>query len=286
MMPFVVALDPKLYPKLSGLFFSKDKSGKETWGKLSGDYVLVNKNYWATALGVKPGDRIKLSGKDGRSATFEVLGYFDAFLIGSRRSTGAIVMSQENAERYLGITEDYDVLVKLKGDADKATAFTGIRNLVRGTQFKVVSNKQISKQVDKLMAGPQAFLYLLFGITVFVGLIGVVNTIAIGVLERRREIGLIKAVGGTRKHVKSMIMLESILISLVGAILGIALSTGIAILFIRAIYANDFMPSLFVFPVSTTLILLMAVVLVSIIGVLVPIRFANRITPIEALRFE
>ncbi len=279
------ALDPDIYPQLSNLFFNKSVDNKQIWKKLHGKYILVQ-GPWAKAIGLKSGDKVKLTGKGGRSTEFEVLATYATFLVGSNRMGGGFVVSQENAEKYLDINKDADTLIKLKAGAGKTEVTTRIKQLIKGTSLEVKTDKQISEMVDKLMAGPQSIMYALFGIVVFVSLLGVVNMIAIGVLERRHEIGLVKAVGGTSKQIRLSIAMETVLVSFVGAILGIVLSTGVAAFFFKAIYDNDTLPHAFTFPTGATVFLLTAVILVSLMGALIPMHMANRVTPVEAIRFE
>ncbi len=292
--PGINAVDPKLYPKLSSLFFPKGVDGNRVWRQLHGKYVLANRN-WAQTLRLKPGDRVRLVGKGGKSEEFEILALCDTFLVGTRHwEVGSLFISQENAKKYLNLNEDSDMLVKLKKGSDKAVAIAKIKQLIKGTQLEVKTHKQIADMVDKLMAEPMLFPSLTFNIAVLASLLGLINTIAIGVLERRREIGLIKAIGGTRGQVRLTIALEAVLTSLAGTIFGVLIGTGIAVILFKSISAaNDIKPTFFYFPVIVTSFPLMAtvalfvmVIIVSIIGALIPVRLANKITPVEALRFE
>jgi len=283
--PVICALNPTQFPKVSNLFFLKDKDSKRVWDEFHGKYVMVNKN-WAKLADLKPGDKIKLTGKDGGEAEFQILTYADAFFLGARRSMGSIFMSQANAEQYLGIIEDYDVLIKLKSGADKKAVKSKIGHLIKGGRLETRTSEQILDWAANLDKGPQAFFYLIFGVTVFVSLLGVINTAAMSVLERLREIGLVKAVGGTRRQIKLMIMLETTLIAVFGAVLGSALGTAASALFNSAIHAEDFIPTPFVFPTITIVLVLLAVVVVSAIGSSIPVRLANKVTPVEALKAE
>ncbi|HZD59724.1 MAG TPA: FtsX-like permease family protein, partial [Anaerolineae bacterium] len=185
-------------------------------------------------------------------------------------------------------------LVKLKKGTDKAVAIAKVKQLIKGTQLEVRTHKQIADTMDRFMAAPMLFPSLTFNIAVLVSLLGLINTIAIGVLERRREIGLIKAIGGTRGQVRLTITLEAVLTSLVGTIFGVLIGTGIAVILFKSISAiNDIKPTFFSFPVivtsfpvTTTAVLFVMVIIVSIIGALIPVRLANKVTPVEALRFE
>lgn len=281
----ITAIDTERFPQLSGVFFPNDTKDERIWSRLDDNHVLIGKD-WAKTMRLEPGFIIKLLNEEGNPVEFEWISYFEAFLIGGNRGVGGIIMSQQAAERYLGISEDSEVLIKLKDGADKAAVLKKIKQMVKDTQFRVLTNTQITGEVNKLMEGPRSFFYLILGIAVLVSLLGVVNTMALGVLERRREIGLIKAVGGTGRQVRLAIILETILTSLTGTVLGILLSVGISVAFFVVIYRETLVPLPYTIPTTETLLLLFLVVAVSMMGATFPVRLANKVTPVEALRAE
>ncbi|MFN8148628.1 MAG: FtsX-like permease family protein [Candidatus Nanopelagicales bacterium] len=79
--------------------------------------------------------------------------------------------------------------------------------------------EQINSQFDRVFG----FIYALLALAVIVAFLGIVNTLALSVHERRREVGLLRAVGTSRPQVRRMVVLEAVLISLFGAALGVAL---------------------------------------------------------------
>ena len=79
--------------------------------------------------------------------------------------------------------------------------------------------QSIRDQVNQLLY----LIYALLGLAVVIAILGIVNTLALSVIERTREIGLLRAVGTTRKQLRRMIRLESVVISVYGALLGVVL---------------------------------------------------------------
>ena len=77
-------------------------------------------------------------------------------------------------------------------------------------------------------------IYALLGLAVIIAILGIVNTLALSVIERTREIGLLRAVGLSRRQLRRMVRLESVTIAVVGALLGVALGIGFGVVLQRS----------------------------------------------------
>jgi putative ABC transport system permease protein len=89
----------------------------------------------------------------------------------------------------------------------------------------------VAKQIDSLLG----LLYGLLGLAIVIAVLGIINTLALSVVERRREIGMLRAVGMRRGQVRRTIYLESALIALFGAIVGVVLGLTFGALFVRTL---------------------------------------------------
>ncbi|HEX9530524.1 MAG TPA: ABC transporter permease [Acidimicrobiales bacterium] len=142
-----------------------------------------------------------------------------------------------------------------------------------GAQFK---NQQKGQLDTALLA-----VYLLLALSILIALIGVVNTLALSVMERTREIGLLRGIGMQRRQTKRMIRGEAVVVSLIGAVLGLALGVGLGAAVVRAIGTGTI--STIVVPVSTIVVV---VVLTGIFGVVaswLPARRAARLDVLQAI---
>jgi putative ABC transport system permease protein len=124
-------------------------------------------------------------------------------------------------------------------------------------------------------------LYVLLALSVIVSLFGIVNTLVLSVFERTREIGMLRAVGTTRWQIRSMITLESVVTSLMGAAIGIILGIVLATLLILRV---DFL--VLSFPIGTLLLFAVAAIIVGLIAAILPARRAARLNVLEALQYE
>jgi putative ABC transport system permease protein len=124
-------------------------------------------------------------------------------------------------------------------------------------------------------------LYVLLALSVIVSLFGIVNTLVLTVFERTRELGMLRAIGMTRRQVRRMIRYESVITALIGATLGIVLGVVLAGLLVARIDFIDFS-----IPVGQLVVFAIAAILVGIIAAIFPARRAARLNPLEALQYE
>jgi putative ABC transport system permease protein len=146
--------------------------------------------------------------------------------------------------------------------------------------FTVVSPEFINNQVDSIMGMVTAFLGGIAGISLLIGGIGISNTMFMSVLERRKEIGVLKSLGATEEEIKYLFSVESAMIGVFGGVVGITF--GWLVLVVISAIAN--------FPASFTPIIgFGALAFSAIIGVVagyIPAGQAAKLDPIEALRYE
>ena len=124
-------------------------------------------------------------------------------------------------------------------------------------------------------------LYVLLALSVVVSLFGIVNTLVLTVFERTRELGMLRAIGMTRRQVRRMIRYESVITALIGAVLGIILGIVLAGLLVWRVDFIDFSV-----PTGQLIIFAIAAIIVGIIAAIFPARRAARLNPLQALQYE
>jgi putative ABC transport system permease protein len=131
------------------------------------------------------------------------------------------------------------------------------------------------------------FLAAIASISLVVGGIGIMNIMLVAVTERTREIGLRKAVGATDKDILEQFLIESVLLTLVGGIIGVAIGAsvvGLVYLIISTFFSS--LGWLFAFPISAVILSLVVSGMAGIAFGIYPARQAARKNPIDALRYE
>jgi putative ABC transport system permease protein len=128
-----------------------------------------------------------------------------------------------------------------------------------------------------------SILYALLALSVIVSLFGIVNTLVLTVFERTRELGMLRAVGMTRRQVRRMIRHESIITALIGAVLGIGVGLFLSALVTQALASDGVSFSL---PVGTLLVFVLVALVAGVLAAILPARRAARLNVLAALQYE
>jgi len=143
-----------------------------------------------------------------------------------------------------------------------------------------------AKAIDTQSSGMNTLLamfYVLLGLSVVVSVFGIVNTLALAVFERTRELGMLRAIGMTRRQARRMIRHESVTISLIGAAIGIPVGVFLAAMVTSALDRYDIVFSL---PVVSLVAFTLATVVAGMLAAILPARRASRLNVLEALQYE
>lgn len=126
-------------------------------------------------------------------------------------------------------------------------------------------------------------LYVLLALSVLISLFGMVNTLALSVFERTRELGLLRAIGMTRRQVRRMVRHESVITALIGAALGLPLGILLALLVTRALAQFELQ---FAIPAISLAVFVAVAVVAGVLAAVLPARRAARLRVLEALQYE
>jgi putative ABC transport system permease protein len=225
------------------------------------------------------GSPVPLQFPNGSQELFNVKGIFNPPTGGS--PFGPVTISQASWDRHVQNPENLYSFVLMKGGQTTANEAALNQTLNAFPNSKVATRQ---KFIDNQISGLSSvlnILYVLLALSVIVSLFGIVNTLVLTVFERTREIGMLRAIGMTRRQVRRMIRHESVITALIGAAIGIALGIVLAALLIARI---DFI--VLSLPVAQLVIFAVAAIVVGIIAAIFPARRAARLNVLEALQYE
>jgi putative ABC transport system permease protein len=254
------------------------QGSQEVMANLGANGAFVD-NGFADDHNLELGSQIPVTFVTGKTKTFTVKGIFDPPTGGS--PFGPVTISAATWDAQNPQPKDLYTFVKIVGgesDANRAsieTALSGYPNAKVQTRQQFIDN-QISGLNSVLN-----ILYVLLALSVIVSLFGIVNTLVLTVFERTREIGMLRAIGLTRRQTRRMIRHESVITALIGAFVGIALGLILAGLLIAKV---DFLE--FSFPTTQVIVFTIAAIVVGILAAIFPARRAAKLDPLEALHYE
>jgi putative ABC transport system permease protein len=139
-----------------------------------------------------------------------------------------------------------------------------------------------STRVGDISQGLQ-ILYALLGLSVIVSLFGVINTLVLSVFERTRELGMLRAIGMTRRQVRRMIRQESVVTALIGATLGIAVGMFLAVITTTALSQYGVV---FAVPYATLAVFVVVAIAAGMLAAILPARRASKLNVLAALQYE
>lgn len=226
--------------------------------------------------------------------SFEVIGLADK--IGNPSDDANLYIPLETAQDLFGVKDEYDyIFVQVEKGADVDKVAEAIkenmrkdRGLKKGEEnFGVQTFQSILDVFSSIFGIVQAVIIGIAAISLLVGGIGIMNTMYMSVLERTKEIGVMKAIGAKNSDIMTIFLIESGFYGLIGGAMGIAIGWGIAKL--AEIIASQFLGTgLLRAVVSPTLILgvLTFSFLIGIISGAAPAYRASKLRPVDALRYE
>ncbi|MFF0741016.1 ABC transporter permease [Streptomyces sp. NPDC004111] len=267
--------------------YMRDLRRETVAGDLAAAYgpqaMSVGEDY-AKQRGVKVGDRLTVAFPGGKSVPLTVAAITSDDV---NVDKGAMYLSLATASGHIPadrMPQDSTVFAKAAdGRADAAYASLKAA-LAPYPQYRVLNStdykEDLRAQIDQLLN----IVYGLLALAVVVAVLGVVNTLALSVVERTREIGLMRAIGLSRRQLRRMIRLESVVIALFGALLGLGLGLawGTAA---QKLLALEGMAVLEI-PWATILTVFAASALVGLLAALVPAFRAGRMNVLNAIATE
>ena len=277
----------QLFEEVQGFKVSKGRQLKPgdtykiTVGASFGEGNIFDKN-------IKVGNKLEIYEK-----SFDIIGIYEE--IGNEQDDSQVYMPIDTFREITGIEKDVvAIIVKVDKGKDIDIIKSDIEESLRDYKkedvgeesFNVNTSEDILRLINQLFGTIQIVLVGIGAISLLVGTVGVMNTMYTSVLERTKEIGIMKAIGAKNSDVLSIFLIESGVLGLVGGGLGVCLGLGMAKI------VEIFASTAFFIPVKAYIgidlivgALILSFAMGSIAGFL-PARKAAKLKPVDALRYE
>ena len=277
----VIAYDPATYALMDTSPID-GTSRAEALRELDRDGVLIGRGY-ARAAGLERGDTIMLTGAAGtqRARVAGVLATVGDF------AGMTMQMSLGTMRRVYNWTTDAQLAVKARDESARRRLESALATLLRAEHpnLELQSAGDRKEQIETQITRQFNLFNAIVAIAVIVSLLGVINTLAMSVVERTREIGVLRALGASRWQVRRTMLDESLLITGAGALAGLAL--GLLIAWAWVLGLDGTLPGItFHVPWGTTLLVAGAAVVLGTLAAVLPARRAARLNVLNALKYE
>jgi putative ABC transport system permease protein len=242
--------------------------------------AIVDKSF-AEDKNLKVGDQFPLLTPDGDTTQLVVKGIYEPppfFPL-----LGNVSITQSLFDSIYERPQNSFVFVDVNGEPTAATTASLDAAVKDFPDAKVQTREGWIQAQNKDFNNFLNILYVLLALSVVVSIFGMVNTLVLTVFERTRELGMLRAVGMTRRQARRMVRHESIITALIGAALGLPLGIFLALLMTRAL--SEFNVQIAI-PVTQLVVFGIVAVIVGILAAIFPARRAAKLNVLRALQYE
>lgn len=279
----VMVIDPFSYQRVTSFVFSdRSKDAQASLQRLAEGNAVFISSVLAEKYDLEQGSQITLQTRRGQQS-FEVAG----IVIDFYNQGNVIELNWNDMRRYFKESEASTFLLKVQEDADPETVGAMVDQLY-GNRYKLTidSNQDIKQRISSLMAQSFSMFDVLAIISVIVASLGIVNTLTMNVMERTREIGMLRSMGMTRWQVVWMVLAEAGIMGVMGGVLGVLLGIALSRVFLLAMMAMSGYELEFLMPVGGVMSGLLVALIASQFAAILPALRAARLHVLEAIHYE
>lgn len=240
--------------------------------------VLLGEKNAEELGGVGVGDTLNIQFPSLEYADLEIVAIFDADEVGV-----PVIIDMETYDRYLSFRLDRFIYIQVADGVDLTEARAAIASVTdRYPNASLTDTEELIGEIEAQIDGLLNLLVVLLGFAIVIALLGIVNTLALSISERRHEIGLLRAVGMLRVQVKRLIRWEAMLIAVFGGVLGLVVGLVLGSAVVVAIGQGLELT----FPYGQLVIYLIAAALGGILAAILPARRGAKTNILDAIAYE
>jgi putative ABC transport system permease protein len=274
----VSAVDPATVADV--LTLDWEEGSPDTLSGLSNPETVVD-DAWASSNDIDVGDRIRIRTPLERNLVLTVEGTIkdNADLLGN------LVVTQQTLRSQFGARQPSLTFIRLAPGANADAVQDAISARVdrRYPTVDTLNQQELKDNQEEQINQLVGFFYVLLALAIVISLLGIVTTLALSIHERTRELGMLRAVGMSRRQVRTLVRYESVITALIGAILGTILGVIFAALVSRPLADEGFELA---YPIGTLIILLVLAALAGVLAAILPARRAAKLDVLRAVAYE
>lgn len=277
----VVGIDPVAYPKVASFTFSSGSDVTDIAKLATGRMLLVN-SITSGQEGLTVGKKVSLQTPNG-TEVYTVVGVATDYL---NAKISTVYISQKNLQNDFNVTSNVLVLANTRLGAEKPAVKAALDRLVANyPQFVLYDTAGFKATQAAIFSQSFVVFDVLIGMFALPTLLALLNTLAISVLARTREIGMLRAVGTTRGQIRGMVVTEALLLAAVGVALGIAGGIALGYALVYTLNATTYvMP--YYFPWSGIVVAVISGFSFALLASIIPARTAAKLDIVTALHYE
>ena len=268
-----------LDPELAKLLVLNWKAGtNDAMATLGANGAIID-NGFASTNHLTVGSLISLETPAGNTITLKVDAIYNP--PEAENPLGTVSISSRSFDAVYQNPQNVFTLIATPGGVTAANTAALNRVLASFPDAKIQTEQQFINSQEASIQSEINLLYILLTLSIIVSLFGIINTLILTVFERTRELGMLRAIGMTRRQTRRMIRHEAVITALLGATLGIPVGIGLAALFDHAIKGIPF-----AVPWNTIIVFVLAAIIVGLLAAIFPARRASRLNILNALQYE
>jgi putative ABC transport system permease protein len=275
---YVTGIEPD---KIADVYnFDWEDGSDAVLGQLGSHGAIVDKDF-AEDHGLEIGDRFRLLSGSGRATTLEVRATYNPPPF--YQLLGSVSILKSSFDELYDRPRNQFTFINVPGDPTPTAEQPIEQALSTFPDAKVQTREAWITEQDEEFNQFLTMLYVLLALSVIISIFGMINTLALAVFERTRELGMLRAVGMTRWQARTMIGTESVITALIGAAIGLPLGIFLAALVTRAL---DQYEVRYAIPLVSLIAFAIVAVLVGLLAAIMPAQRAARLNVLQALQYE